>query len=262
MEKYTVLANDAKPLFLGLTIDQSGSTSQTCPDGRTKAQMIADTANAAILEMQAMSTKVQTIKDKFFISAITYGQGVTPIFQNPISAIPVIREEVKQQQFDGVAMDVKTRVFIEPHSAGTTPMHTAFEMICDNVEAAIQPDMPAPVVINISDGIPNDMDAASDLASKIIGTETDDGHTLLMNVHIDHTGQDPILFPVSEAELPDDYARFMFRISSELPQSFIDQSNAVNNGIDDIRPGAKAMIYNGTGTELLKMIKLGTTSAQ
>lgn len=262
MEKYSVLANEAQPLFLGLTIDQSGSTSQTSPDGKSKADMIADTANAAILELQAMSTKGQTIKDKIYLSAYTYGQGVHPALQGPISSVPAVREEVKTMHFDGVDLDAKTSIFIEANSAGTTPMSKAFEMICDNLDAAISPHMPAPVIINISDGIPNDMAITADMASRIIEKDTDDGHTLLMNVHIDHTGQQPILFPVSEDELPDDYAKFMFKISSEIPAAFIERTNAEDNNVGVIRAGAKAMIYNGNSTELLKMISLGTISAK
>lgn len=262
MEKYTVLANDAQPLFLGLTIDQSGSTAQTSPDGRSKSEMIADTANAAILEMQAMSTKKQTIKDKIYVCAYTYGQEVNAAAVGPISSIPVIREEIKKIPFDGVDLEVNSSIFIEAHASGTTPMSKAFELISQNLDAAIGPHMPAPVIINISDGIPNDMSLTSDQASVIRQKGTEDGEALLMNVHIDHTGQQPILFPVSEDELPDEYAKFIFRISSEVPTAFIQRSNAQDNGIESIRQGARAMIYNGSSTELLKMINLGTISAQ
>lgn len=262
MEQYTQLANDKNPLYLGITIDQSGSTSQADINHKSKADIIAEVANASIEEMQTMciSATNNAIKDKIFLNIIGYGQLVQDMVQSPISQIPILRKVTETQSFDGVDIAVEKSIFIEPKSSGTTPMHEAFSEMKQNILTAINDydDLPAAVVINISDGIPDDMSLSETEAIAIRDTATQDGSTLLMNAHIDHTGQQPILFPISEDELPDEYAKFMFRISSEVPASYRERYNAEHQGGAQIRPGAKAMIYNASSVELLQIIKLGT----
>lgn len=260
---YKRTIHEQSPLNAIITIDQSSSTSQKLPDGTPVANLIADSCNEAINELQFSCSKNGQIKDKIYLTAVTYGRDVDVLFDGPISSIPVLRQETSTYKEDGVEFKVNKAVFIEPNSGGTTPMSKALTLAGDAIESAYNTrELPAAVVINISDGMPDNPSASMSAADRIKGLNNIDGDaSLVFTAHVDYLGNAPIVFPSSEDELPDEHARFMFRLASELPVSYINRINEMYPNMN-IKPGAKAMIFNAGGKELTKLIEIGTATAK
>ena len=70
-----------------------------------------------------------------------------------------------------------------------------------------------PIVINVSDGKATDGDPA-EWAQRLRGLRTLDGELLLFNINLSSDARKPITFPSDARDLPDDYGRQMFSLSS------------------------------------------------
>jgi hypothetical protein len=111
-----------------------------------------------------------------------------------------------------------------------------------------------PVVIHLTDGESSDgnpEDAANGLKSLFTG----DGNLLLFNCHLSDSTAVPVLFPSSEDQLPDEFGRLLFRMSSLLPERMLHLAAAKNLTAP---PAARGMAFNADGTNMLKLISVGT----
>ena len=66
-----------------------------------------------------------------------------------------------------------------------------------------------------------EQEAPEEIAEAVKGISTNDGEVLLFNLHVDTESGDEIVFPSSEDELPDDYAKLLYRMSSTVPAHLI-----------------------------------------
>jgi hypothetical protein len=75
-----------------------------------------------------------------------------------------------------------------------------------------------PVIINITDGMANDVSNDAELlatARAVTALQTSDGNALLINCHIADGTEAAVVFPQTADELPaDPYARLLFEMSS------------------------------------------------
>ena len=141
-----------------------------------------------------------------------------------------------------------------------TPMGAAFDYV-RNVAATLcasHPNRPPPVDIHLTDGEPTDGDPQP-FADALKGLSTDDGELLLFNCHISESQAAGVMFPNSEQILPDELARSLFRMSSELPDKLrgVAESKGVGIGL-----GARGMVFNADGAQMLMLIQMGTVGAQ
>jgi hypothetical protein len=114
-----------------------------------------------------------------------------------------------------------------------------------------------PVVIHLTDGESTDGDPEQ-AAQGLQSLATSDGNLLVFNCHLSSSTADPILFPDREDQLPDDFARLLFRMSSPLPDRL--RSNAEAKGLP-APPGTRGMAFNADGTKMLLLISVGTMIA-
>jgi len=141
-----------------------------------------------------------------------------------------------------------------------TPMCAAFDYV-RNIAAtwcASHPASPPPIIIHLTDGEPNDGDPQP-FAEALKTLSTDDGDLLLFNCHISESQANSVMFPNSEQILPDELAKSLFRMSSELPDKLrgVAESKGVAVGI-----GARGMVFNADGKDMLMLIQMGTVGAQ
>jgi len=141
-----------------------------------------------------------------------------------------------------------------------TPMCAAFEFV-RSVAATWCASHPAsfpPVVIHLTDGEPTDGDpqAGADALQQL---STDDGALLLFNCHISESQANPVVFPNSEGILADELAKALFRMSSELPDKL--RGIAESKGVL-CATGARGMVFNADGAQMLLLIQMGTVGAQ
>ena len=172
-------------------------------------------------------------------------------------------ENVKMKVSDGagglVEVDEPFPVWIEPIDSGGTPMTAAFEMAYQlaNDWTSKHPNSFPPVVINITDGQPNNQSSAKTAALKLKELGTNDGKVLVLNAHITSKRAAPVELPASASELPngDNYAQFLFDISSELPSVMLERASAVGF---EISTQVRGFVYNADAETMIRLLDIGT----
>ncbi|ORT98070.1 hypothetical protein UK99_03045, partial [Frankia casuarinae] len=82
---------------------------------------------------------------------------------------------------------------------------------------------------------------------------------LLFNISISAVAQTTTTFPAAESELSDEWARGLFRMSSELPPLM--RTAAERLGVQT-RPGARGFVSNATPDAIVLALTVGTQVAQ
>jgi hypothetical protein len=141
-----------------------------------------------------------------------------------------------------------------------TPMCAALDYVRQIAEywCASHPQSFPPVVMHLTDGEPTDGDPLP-YAEALKSLSTEDGQLLLFNCHISESASNPVLFPNSEHILGDELAKALFRMSSELPDKL--RGQAESKGVL-CASGARGMVFNADGAQMLLLIQMGTVGAQ
>jgi hypothetical protein len=209
----------------------------------------------------------ERIKNYFDIACVAYGGfGVAHQFEPggaPITASQ-LRSQAKWEQRrrkipDGagglVEVEADFPVWLTPVANGGTPMALGLRGatdVADRWAADHQGSFP-PIVIHITDGEPDDASSAERAANDLRDVSTSDGDALLFNSHISERSAAGIAFPVSDAGLPDEFARLLFRMSSVLPAVMLTRARVMS-----IRTGARAFAYNADQVRLIEFLEVGT----
>ena len=162
-------------------------------------------------------------------------------------------------------------IWVEPiKEDGATNMKGAFEMAKEIIEKWIldKPNNPAPVIINISDGvpffqgldIPECMQQTITVVNQIKAIDTLDGKVQIFNAMIGDATSKKVKFPKSEDELDGDEAKFLYEISTEIPSSYKAAGEAKFEMT--IPDGARGAVYQADGVDLINLIDFGSTKAQ
>ena len=105
----------------------------------------------------------------------------------------------------------------------------------------------------LSDGDPEP------IAKQIMAGGTNDGNVLIYNAHLSSMSALPVQYPTDESEVPDDsYAVRMFRMSSEFPDSVLQQAASMDL---PVREGSRGYVYNADMVALVQFLDIGTRAA-
>jgi hypothetical protein len=263
-------------LFL---LDQSGSMEDPFggeKTGRKKADELATIINKLLHNLSIRCAKSDAIYDYFHVGMIGYGEDtvVKPSFGGelagrelvPISELanhPLRIEERVKKADDGAGgimeQKVKFPVWFDPIHAGGTPMCAALKMATDVVKrwAVEHAKGFPPIVINISDGESTDGDPKAD-AEALQGVGTDDGPTLLFNVHLSSSPGDPVELPTIDASLADEHAKQLFEMSSPLTNFMIARARELGMPVDETSRG---FIFNAQPLQVIQFLDIGTRPA-
>ena len=269
---YTAEVSRTNPSAFVFLIDQSRSMEDPFGggQGKRKADGVSDAINRLLQNLVIKCAKGEGINDYYVIGVIGYGAKVTPAFGGalagkflvPISEVannPTRVEERTKKVDDGagglVDQTIKFPVWLEPVMDNGTPMGEAFTMAHQLLQTWItnHPDSYPPIVINITDGEYNS-DPTKE-AEALTSLSTSDGSVLLFNCHISGHNIAPVVFPNSDAGLPDEWARKLFMLSSPLPQSMSD--SAIGEGYP-IGVDARGFAFNADLVELIRFLDIGT----
>lgn len=273
---YTAEISRSNPTAFLFLVDQSGSMNDKMSSGRSKAEQVADVLNRTLATLILRCTKSEGTRNYFDIGVVGYGgNGAYNGFQgalggsilNPISAIeasPLKIEERKKKVDDGaggiVEQLIKFPVWFEPHASGGTPMCQAITKAAEELVAwcDAHPDCYPPTVLHITDGESTDGDPEQ-LATQLRQIQTNDGAVLLFNLHVSTSGADPIEFPASEIALPDNYAKLLFRMSSQLPEHLIRfaQEKGFKVGME-----SRGFMFNADAVQIVDFFDIGTRASQ
>lgn len=267
--------SSATPGYIIFLVDQSASMKEEYSDGKSKSEFTALVINRTINELIQTNMAGDNVKDRVFISIIGYGGSgnlsVDDIRSDYLSSFadePLRIEHLKRKISDGagglVEIDEQMPIFIEPKAVGLTPMAEAFTFVKELIEGWLQkkPNNPAPVVINISDGLPftgstidEAMQKTISVSEEIRSISSDDGNPLIFNSHIGNGGQQ-YGFEESESELGDDQAKFLFRISSHVPDSY---KLAASKQDFTVKDRSKGFVSNADPEGFIKFINFGSS---
>lgn len=285
---YLARITQKNPTAILLLVDQSGSMAEPARwngEPVTKAQAVSSAINTLLTELIARSRREGGYQPYYDIAALGYSgsqvRSILPTFEDQYFLTPELLAdnpaEIRDLQRlrvlpDGrtVSTVVRQKIWVYPHSEWNTPMVAAFGMAhrllkewCGKYKG--QPCYP-PTVIHITDGEATDGNAAelTRAADKLKALGTIDGNVLLLNVHIGGAGAQPVLFPARADELPQDrYARLLFEISSPMPPLYREEIALTTgrNLREESLPPVRGMAFNANMTDLVRMMNIGTATA-
>jgi hypothetical protein len=222
------------PTCILFVIDQSGSMDESTETGRSKAQFVADVLNKTIYTLVTNCSKADGIRNYFDVGVLAYsGSDVMTGFGGalgnaPIHPISVISEkplrvEDRIKKVDdgaGGIIEQKTKfpIWFDPQASGGTPMTAAITKAMELVAEWCDLHLHSypPTILHVTDGQSTD-GSPEHISDGLRQLSTNDGQSLLFNLHVTTGGGWEILFPTSEVGLADDNSRMLFRMSSQLP---------------------------------------------
>ncbi|WP_153117678.1 VWA domain-containing protein [Rhodocyclus tenuis] len=273
---YEAQISRSNPTAFLFVVDQSGSMSDKMSSGKSKAEFVADALNRTLMNLVTRCTKAEGVRDYFDVGVLGYGgNGVGNGFSgalgaavlNPISAIeqnPVRVEDRKRKMDDGAGgileTSVKFPVWFEPKASGGTPMREALTRAAEELVAwcDAHPDCYPPTVLHVTDGESTDGDP-EEIAGHLTQIQTNDGAALMLNIHVSSLGADAIRFPASASGLPDDYAKLLFRMSSQLPEHLI---RFAKEKVHTVGVESRGFMFNAEAAEIVDFFDIGTRASQ
>jgi hypothetical protein len=247
-------------------LDQSGSMAEPVGDqpGVSKAQALANAVNALLDDIVGRCVKELGEPPEYYydIGIIGYGDEALPLFGGPLAG----RYLASPQEINDAAETVQgidgaeRTVWFQPVASNRTAMCAALNLAGRIAHGwiASHGDSFPPIVLNVTDGKPTDGEPKP-WADRLRGLETTDGNLLLFNLHLSATGNQSVVFPDNPRGLPDDYAKRMFGLSSELPEFM--RQHAAERQIP-VRPGARGFVCNADMSTIVSALQIGTTLNQ
>src|SRR5690554_712019 len=275
--------SSATPGYIIFLVDQSGSMGEDYivnPNGnnQNKAEFTALVINRTINDLIFTNSAGDKIKDRVFVSIIGYGgQGgnsVDDIRSDYLSAFadsPLRTEKVKKKVSDGagglVEIEEEMAIYLEPTCPrnGLTPMGEALDFAKQLIEGWIskKPDNPAPVIINVSDGMPytggnviDDVEKAISVAKSVMQINTNDGHPIIFNVHLGQPPFNESKFESSESKISDEEGKLLFKISSKVPETYRDAARKHEFVTSE---DSRGFVSNAGPETLIKFINFGSS---
>ena len=269
---YSAEISRDNPTAFFFVIDQSGSMDEKTESGRSKAQFVSDVLNKTLYTLATNCSKADGVRAYFDVGVIGYGGGgVETGFGGAlsnqivhsiksISDSPVRVEERTKKVDDGaggiVEQKTKFPIWFDPKCAGGTPMCGALtkaaEVLvewCDH-----HPNSYPPTILHVTDGQSTDGNPES-ISEGLRQITTQDGPCLIFNLHVTVSGGPEVLFPSSENAAPDEYAKMLFRMSSEFPAHL--SKFAASKGYA-LANAAKGFILNGDPKAIVDFFEIGT----
>ncbi len=245
-----------------------------------KAEAVAVVCNFIIDELLERATRHSDVRNYYDISIIGYTENdITPIIPYhcdkfiSISELAKYAPPTKEWCFTSdetnQQADFTLREWVKPLAKGRTPMHAALTHIYTLVERwCAQPenrDSFPPMVFNITDGEANDAtpDELVSIAEHIRETGTNDGNTLLINIHLGNLNNEDMatseIFPSDfGCHAESEYQMMLYRMSSVMPRELEPVIEAVCP--DKRQPPYRAVGFNVTPGELLNILNIGSES--
>jgi hypothetical protein len=274
---YTAPISRNNPTCLLFLLDQSSSMLEAfgAQPEKTKAAGVADALNRLLQNLILKCARAEGVRDFFHVGLVSYGGRVQSAFGGALAGkniVPIsqiadnpLRVEVRKRKVeDGagglVEEEFKFPVWFEARPTGRTPMCEALRAAKEGLQVflGIQPNCYPPIVINITDGHPTDGDPR-DAAAELRALTSTDGNVLLFNAHISDKVNRPVEFPENESGLPDDYARLLFRMSSELPPKLLDAAKGAGLAVS---PHSRGFVFNADLVAVIRFLDIGTRVAQ
>jgi hypothetical protein len=274
---YSAEISRGNPTAILFLLDQSSSMAKPFgaqPD-KSKARGVADAINRLLQNIVLKCAKADGVRDFFHVGMLSYGGTVASGFGGALAGetlVPVgriannpVEVETRTRKVDdgaGGLIDHKSKfpIWFKAEPTGKTPMCAALGKAREYLQPFLNkyPECYPPLVINITDGQPSDGDPRP-AAKELRALTSQDGNVLLFNAHISEKPDRPIEYPDNEASLPDNFAKLLFRMSSELPPTFLEAAKADGFAVG---PQARGFVFNADLVSVIRFLDIGTRVAQ
>ncbi len=114
-----------------------------------------------------------------------------------------------------------------------------------------------PLILNLTDGQPTDANPIP-TAGELKALKSHDGNPIVFNAHLSSLPAAPIAFPSEETNLPDVFAKALFRMSSILPPKFM--TSAMEEGYTLVGP-SRGFMFNADLVSVIRFLEIGTRVA-
>lgn len=259
------------PGLLILMLDQSGSMNKLYRGDESRIQFATRAINEVINDIIDRNFNGYSPKNRCHIVVIGYASEAKVLCEGSLSELhnaPLRRDTVIKRRYDGKEIRKQVPIWINtvtPH--GCTDMVAAFRLAKEKIERWINehPNSPAPVILNISDGMPyfrrEEMEECAAMTKgavrQIMNIRTLDGEVLVFNAEVGNSSRE-IVFPASLGEVQEGGfgAKFLFDISSAIPAIY--ESDGFSNGLE-IGAGARGAVFSAKPETLTSFIRFGTS---
>lgn len=272
---YTRLVDRDHPACVIILVDQSDSMSDPLAGDTTKSKQtaVADILNGLLYELVLRSIKSpqEGPRPYFAVAVVGYNTSrpgqirVQSAFSPPLNSADVAWTpdiaanplRIDARPAPSGQGTISTPIWLEPHANGGTPMCAALNRAGAIATGWLQRYSSSfpPIILNITDGESTDGDPQL-WAQRLRSLSSDDGPALLFNLHVSEQVSQPSLFPNSSHELPDDYSKLLFDMSSELPPFMLDAATA--QGVS-VQPGARGFAFNADLRSIMTFLNVGTS---
>jgi hypothetical protein len=274
---YSAEISRSNPTCFVFLIDQSGSMQD--PFGGeavgSKGDFVADVVNRTLHDLVIRCTKTEEIRNYYHVAVLGYGgETVQPALLGELAGrelVPIAeladkpaRIETRNKKVpDGagglVEQQVRFPIWLESTAGGGTPMCAALALCQRLVEQWVAEHRNSfpPTILHLTDGASSDGDP-SPIAQQITALKTGDGNALLYTCHVSSTRGAKVEYPQAEANLPDDFAKGLFRMSSALPEPFVRAAAQVGIAAGE---GSRGFVFNGDAASVVQFFDIGTRPA-
>jgi len=249
----------------------------------SKFEAAATILDSVLFQCTTKCASEDKYKDYVDFVILGYGDNVfSPISKISVSEYPISVnkldssyesvEEFSEEESDETNSPIKW-INQNMQLGGITSMRAGFAMAKKLIQdwAKKHPDSYPPVLLNVSDGMANDLpiinvdgedalDVAPliELCNDIKKIQTNDGNTVIGNIHLSDGKIMNVKFPVSIDEVQElelESAETLFEMTSTVPAPWLEKAQGF--GLN-IRQDSKMYIYNSDFDSFLSFFKFGT----
>ncbi len=261
MAKYDLGWSTKHPGLLVYLVDLSGSMRWDDKIDRVRS-VLWDVLDHTIEPSQVPGNRYL---DNFEVKVIGYNQYTYDIFSGTVNDVNNRLNDTGTE-----CMFFEKSGNLEPR--GMTHTGMAFDKVRTEVEAWIRKQqaagapVPAPVVLHITDGHPEEKDTPDDVAyanaraaaRRLLDISVPDGNLILFNMHISGKAGEgtPLYFPTSAPA--DARRKLLFEISSPMEDIFVKRGASLREAAP--KTGSRFMVSNVSNAALLaELIKFGSS---
>lgn len=264
----------AHPALVLMVLDQSSSMSAALAGSTTeKERVLADAVNRIVYELvlRCVKNAAEGPRHYYDLGLIGYGPPnehtggeAGPAWSGALEGRTVVSSVEAAHNprrvvsvSDGRGSQVRSPVWYEPASAGTTPMCEALHLAGETTAEWIRrhPDSFPPVLIHVTDGASTDGDPRV-WGERIQQLATTDGNVLLLNLSLSED-KNPSRFPADRRTLRARAARELFDMSSVLPPFMLAAARA--SGLD-VPAGGRGFVNNADIAAVVTFFQIGTAT--
>jgi len=272
---YSAEISRENPSCFLFIIDQSGSMIDNFSNPpKPKSVGVADAINKLLSNLVIKCAKSEGVRNYYYVGVIGYGRNTGPAFSGSLSGKELvsieeiannparIEERIKKID-DGagglIEQKIKFPIWFDQIADGGTPMTEAFQLANNvmNEWVKTHPKSFPPIVIHFTDGESTDGDPSNEM-KKLTNISTNDGNTLLFNIHLSsNSSNKAIEFPNNLEMLQDRYSQMLFESASYLTPFMVEiAKNEFGYTVDS---NSKAFMLNVTEVRgIIEALEIGT----